>query len=141
MESSEVRRHLRDLLERAKRASADRRAKADEAGRQFPAMLEHVATPIFRQAAAALKAEGFAFTVFTPGGSLRLASDRSPQDYIEIVLDTTGEEPLVMGHVRRARGSRIMESERPVSRGQVQDISEAEVLTFLTESLQPFLER
>lgn len=141
MESSEVRRHLRELLERAKRAATDRRQKADEANREFPLFLEKLATPLVKQVANALKAEGHAFTVFTPGGSVRLTSDRNTQDFIEIVLDTTGEEPAVMGHVGRTRGRRVIEDERPIARGPVRDVTEAQVLAFLTEALQPLVER
>lgn len=141
MESSEVRRHLRELLERAKRAAAEKRAHADLANREFPTFLDKVAAPLFRQTASVLKAEGFAFTVFTPGGSLKLASDRSPQDFIEIRLDTSGDVPVVLGHTSRAFGRRILESERAVASGPVGEITEAQVMTFLTEALQPFVER
>jgi hypothetical protein len=141
MESSEVRRHLRALLERARRAAADRRAKADEASREFPAFLENIAAPLFRQTASVLKAEGFAFNVFTPGGSVRLASDRNPQQFIELVLDTSGDDPAVMGHVSRTTGRRILESELVLARGPVRDVTEQQVLAFLTDALQPFLER
>jgi len=141
MESSEVRRHLRELLERAKRAGSDRRQKADEANREFSIFLERVATPLFRQVANALKAEGFTFQVFTPGGSLRLMSERNQQDFIELLLDTTGDAPVVVGHISRTRGRRIIEEERPLAPGPVQDISEDQVLAFLTGALQPFLEK
>ncbi len=141
MESSEVRRHLRELLERAKRAAVEKRASADLANREFPVFLEKVATPIFRQTASVLKSEGFAFTVFTPGGSLKLAADRNTQDFIELRLDTSGDEPVVLGHTSRAYGRRILESERAVGRGPVRDVTEAQVMTFLTEALQPFVER
>lgn len=141
MESSEVRRHLRELLERAKRAGAEKRASADLANREFPVFLEKVATPLFRQTASVLKAEGFAFSVFTPGGSIKLAADRNTQDFIELRLDTNGDEPIVLGHTSRAYGRRIVESERAVGRGPVREVTEAQVMTFLTEALQPFVER
>jgi hypothetical protein len=141
MESSEVRRHLRELLERARRAATERRQKADAANRDFPVFLEKVAAPIVRQVAGALKAEGYPFAVFTPGGSVKLASERNAQDFIEIVLDTAGEEPIVAARVSRTRGRRVVEEERPIARGPVQDITEAQVLAFLTEALQPLLEK
>ncbi len=141
MESSEVRRHLRELLERARRAAADRRHKADEAAREFPVFLETVATPLFRQTASVLKAEGYAFTVFTPGGSLRLMSDRNAQDFVEITLDSRGEDPAVLGHISRARGRRVVEDERVLARGPVRDITEDQVMAFLKEALLPLLAR
>ena len=49
---------------------------------------------MFRQVASALKAEGHHFTVFTPGGGVRLMSDKSSDDFIELSLDTSGEQPV-----------------------------------------------
>lgn len=141
MEPSELRRHLREMLERAKHAGTERRGRADEANREFPVFLDTIAIPLFKQTAGILKSENVFFTVFTPGGSVRLASDRNPQDYIEIVLDTTGEHPAVVGHTSRARGRRIIEQEHTVAEGPVRDIDEEQVLVFLKNALEPFLER
>jgi hypothetical protein len=115
--------------------------RVDEANREYPVFLETVAAPLFRQTARILKAEGFLFSVFTPAGSVRLASDKSPEDFIELTLDTSGNVPLVIGHTSRARGRRVMESERPLGNGAVRDLSEADVLDFLTKELEPFVER
>ena len=104
MEISEVRRHLTETIERAKRAAADRRTHVDEASREFVVFLEQVAIPLFRQVANVLKVQGYPFDVFTPGGSVRLMSEKNADDFIEMALDTTGEEPLVMGH--SCRGAR-----------------------------------
>ena len=141
MEISEVKRRLRDTVERARRAAAERREHADEANREYPAFLEKVAVPIFRQTAAVLKAERYLFTVFTPGGSVRLMSDKSADDFIELTLDTSGPAPLVIGRTSRARGRRILESERPIGTGPVRGLTEEQVLTFLAEELEPFVER
>src|ERR1043166_7738285 len=99
MEISVVRQRLRETIDRAKRRDAERRAHADEASR------EHVAVPLVRQIANALKADGYAFTVFTPSGSVKLMSDRRAEDYIEIALDSSGDAPLITGHTRRPRGA------------------------------------
>lgn len=143
MEISEVKRRLRDTAERAKRTAAERRARTDEANREYPIFLETVAVPLFKQAAGVLKAENYLFTVFTPGDSVRLMSDRNAKDFIELTLDTSGSSPLVIGRTSRARGSRIVESERPVGvgGGPVRDLTEEQVLTFLAEALEPFVER
>ena len=45
---------------------------------QGNASSRHVAGPIIRQFAGVLKAEGFAVTVATPAGGLRLESERAP---------------------------------------------------------------
>ncbi len=91
MEISVVRKRLTETIERAKKQAADRRGRSDQAARDFEVFLQKVAVPLFRQVANALKADGYAFTVFTPSGSVRLMSDRAAEDYIELSLDTTGE--------------------------------------------------
>ena len=141
MEISEVRRQLGETIARARRSAADRRTLADEASREFAVFLEQVAIPLFRQIANVLKVEGYPFGVFTPGGSVRLMSDRNGDDYIELVLDTNGSEPMVMGHTRRARGRRVLESERPIGNGPIRNLSETQVLGFLLEELAPFVEK
>lgn len=141
MEISEVRQRVLAAIDRARRGAAERRTRTDEASREFDVFLERLAVPLFRQVANALKAEGYSFTVFTPGGSVRLMSDKTTEDYIEISLDTSGAQPLVVGRSSRARGRRVVESERPVGEGPVREISEDHVLRFLMEELEPFVER
>ena len=141
MEISEVRQRVLATIDRARRGAAERRSRTDEASRELDLFLDRIAVPLFRQVANALKAEGYSFTVFTPGGSVRLMSDKSAEDYIELSLDTSGAQPLVVGHSSRARGRRVVESERPVGEGPVREISEEQVLRFLMEELEPFVER
>ena len=83
MEVSAVRQQILQAIERAKHASADRRAANDEASREYNVFLEQLAVPLFRQAAGILRAEGYLFNLFTPGGSVRLMSERSADDFIE----------------------------------------------------------
>ena len=141
MEVSEVRRRVGDAVERAKQSAANRRARADEASREYAKFLEHIAVPLFRQVANVLKAQSYFFTVFTPSGSVRLMSDRNGDDYIELLLDTAGEDIAVIGHVNRSRGGRVIESERPVGSGPIQDMTDETVLRFVLEELGPFVEK
>ena len=141
MEISEVRRHLSETIERAKRAAADRRSHVDEASREFVVFLEQVAVPLFRQVANVLRVQGYPFDVFTPGGSVRLMSEKNADDFIELTLDTTGEDPVVMGHSRRGRGRRVLESERPVAEGPIRNLTEQQVLGYLLKELEPFVEK
>jgi hypothetical protein len=97
--------------------------------------------PVFRQVAGALKASGYPFGVITPGGSVRLTSEKTPDDYIELSLDTTGEEPIVMGHSRRSRGRRVIETERPIGSGPVGTLTDQHVVDFLMVELEPFVEK
>ncbi|MGE0448331.1 MAG: hypothetical protein AB7Q29_01975 [Vicinamibacterales bacterium] len=141
METSVVRKRLTDTIERAKRAAAERRTRADEAARAYGGFLETIAVPIFRQVAGALKASGYPFSVFTPSGSIRLMSDRSSEDYIELSLDTAGEQPLVVGRSSRARGRRVIENERAIAEVSVPHLTEEHVLAYLMAELEPFVEK
>jgi hypothetical protein len=141
MEIASVRQQVLQTIDRAKRRAAERRVRADEASREYTLFLQEIAIPLFRQVANALKAESYVFNVFTPGGSVRLMSDKNAEDYIEIVLDTTGDRPLVMGHTSRARGHRVVESEAPIGESPVRDLTEEHVLQFLLKELEPFVER
>ena len=142
MEISDVKKRVLETIDRAKRNAAERRARIDEAGREYEVFLDQVAVPLFRQAANVLRAEGYVFTVFTPGGSVRLMSDRAAEDYIELVLDTTDDPPRVMGRASRGRGRRVLESERPIGApGPVRDLTEDDVLRFVMQELERFVER
>jgi hypothetical protein len=141
METSEVRKRVLGAIERSRRGALERRARADEATREFDGFLERTAVPLFRQVAGALKAQSYAFQVFTPGGSVRLMSERAAEDYIEVVLDTSGPQPIVLGRTSRQRGRRVLEAEQPVGSGAVADLGEEQLLQFLLAALEPFVER
>ena len=93
MEISDIKRRVVETIERARRLAGERRTRIDEAAREYEAFLDRIAIPVFKQVANVLRAESFPFTVFTPGGSVRLMSDRAAEDYIELELDTSGDEP------------------------------------------------
>ncbi len=129
-------------IDRAKARSQQHRQHAAEAERAYAAFLEEVATPTTRMMANVLKAEGYPFTVSTPSGGLRLASDRGRDDYVEFALETNGDSSIVIGRIRYTRGSRTLEDERPVRAGaSPQDLSDTDVLAFLVSALEPWLER
>jgi hypothetical protein len=129
-------------IDRAKARSQQHRQHAAEAERAYAAFLEEVATPTTRMMANVLKAEGYPFTVSTPSGGLRLASDRGRDDYVEFALETTGDSSVVIGRIRYTRGSRTLEDERPIRAGtSPQDLSDTDVLAFLVSALEPWLER
>jgi hypothetical protein len=141
VETSVVRQRVLQTIERAKRAAADRRARSDEAAGEFDVFLDRLAVPLFRQVANVLKAASYNFTVFTPGGSVRLMSDKAAEDFIELTLDSTGSRPIVLGRTSRIRGRRVVASERPVIDGPVRDLTEDQLLNFVLEELEPFVER
>lgn len=142
MEVSEVRRRLLAAIDRARHAAAARRERTDAAARDYEAFLGQRATPVFHQAAAALNAEGHAFTVFTPAASIRLASERSPEEFIELVLDDTSDPPAVIGRTTKGRGRRMVTSERAIGNGApIADLTEEDVLTFLIDQVVEVIER
>lgn len=139
MEISDVRRRVVETIERARRRAADRRTRHDEAARHYEQFLERVAVPMFKQVANVLRSEGFMFTVFTPGGSVRLMSDRSNEDFVELALDTTGDDPVVSGHASRSRGRRVVESEKPI--GPPEALTEVDVLAYILAGIEPLVDR
>lgn len=142
MEISQVRNQLTRAITAARERARRRREHTAEAEAAFAAFLQHVATPVTRQLAVALKAEGYLFTVFTPGDGLRLADDRGRDDYVEFALDTASDPPQVVGRISLTRGSRTLTDERPVKAGAAPGtLSEEDVLAFLIDALQPWLER
>jgi hypothetical protein len=142
VEVSEVRRRLLAAIEKARHAAAERRARTDAAARDYDVFLGQRTAPIFHQFAAALNAEGHAFTVFTPAASIRLASERSPEKFIELVLDDTSDPPAVVGRTTRGRGRRMISSERALGGGApIADLTEEDVLAFLLEEIVELLER
>jgi hypothetical protein len=142
MEVSQVRRQLKAAIDASRRRAQQRRERASEAERAYETFLNGVATPVTRQVANALKAEGYSFSVFTPAGGLRLASETGRDDFIDFALDTSGDHPEVVARVSYSRGSRTLDEERVLKRGASPDaITEDEVLEFLLGALEPWLER
>jgi len=139
MEIADVRKRIHSTLERAKQRAAERRARGDEAARAYSTFLDTVAVPLFRQVANVLKSEGYPFSVFTPSGSVRLMSDRTAEDFVELTLDTTGDAPQVVGHASHSRGRRVTENERGI--GSPDALTEADVLDFLVKEIEAFVER
>ncbi len=142
MEVSQVNKRVKGAIEDARAKAQARRNAAASAEKSFATFLETVATPIARQVANALKVAGVGFTLGTPGGGLRLAADRGRDDYVEIVLDTSGELPQAAGRVSVTRGSRTIVETLPIKAGTaIDDVTEEDVLDFLVTALEPWLER
>jgi hypothetical protein len=140
VEVSDVRRQLTAAIDRARRAAQERRARIQEAEHAYESFLHDAAVPVFRMLATALKAEGLLFTASTPGGAVRLAADKSRDDYIEVSLDSTAEPPGVVARTSRTRGSRILTDERPIKPGALPSaITQEELLAFALAALEPWL--
>ena len=142
MEVSDIRRRVRGAIEEARLRASDRRARVAQAARDYEQFLEQRAVPMFHQFASALVGEGHLFKVFTPAGSVRLASERSPDDYIELALDDTADPPEVVVHTSRGRGRRMVTSVLALrDRAAIAALSEEDVLTLLLKEIVPFVER
>lgn len=142
METSEVRRRLNQAIEHARRVAAAHRSDADLASSRFERFAHEVAAPLFRQAAQALRAEGFPFQVFTPSASVRLASERSGSDYVELALDTARNPVALLVRSSQTRGHHLIQDERVVFEGpDLERVDEEKVLGVLLESLAPMLVR
>ena len=129
-------------MDAARERSQQQRQRTTTAEQAYDRCLRDMAPPVTRQVANALKVENYAFTVFTPGGGLRLAADRGRDDYIEFALDAASDPPQVIGRISHARGSRTLNEERPIKPGTPPEgLSEEDVLAFLLDALEPWLER
>jgi hypothetical protein len=142
IEPADVRRRLLQRMEIVRRESAARRASASEAQPAYERFLDETAVPIFRSVASALRGEGLRFQVFTPAGLVRLASEKSKDDFIEIALDTSRHPTEVIGRTSHTRGSRLIADEQPVREGaRVQDLTDEDVLAYVLRVIGPFVER
>jgi len=129
MEVSDVRRRLRTAIEEARRRADERRAKKDASVREWERVLADVAVPAFHQIALALNAEGYRYKVTTPGSAVRLVPERGGDEFVELALDTDGEEPVVMIRSTRGRGRRTVTNERPIgARSSVDVLTDDEVI-------------
>jgi len=141
MDVSLVRKRIQKAIEQARRESADRRTRAQEAEKDYAEFLDSRAIPAFRSVAIVLKSEGLPWEVMTPSGEVRLVPGRRRDEYIAISFDATADPPQAMVSVTRGRGGRMLHSERPVKPGtpSVAQISEDDVVEMLIEELRPWL--
>jgi len=142
MEVSDVRRRLRGAIDEARRRTAERRARNDEAARAWEQILSGTAVPLFQTLASALVAEGYRFKVLTPGDTVRLSLERSAEEFVELALDTQRDEPALLVRSTHGRGRRMLSSERIVREGAaVATVTEDDLISAVLEELVPFVER
>ena len=142
MDIPEVRRRVRAAIDQARRDAGARRERVDAASRAYDAFLASHAIPAFNLIASALVAEGQRFKVLTPAGSVRLAADTAPDDYIELTFDPSEDPPMVLGRSNVGRGRRSVTNERPVREGiAVQDLTDEDVLNFAISELPRLIAR
>ena len=133
MDVSELRKGILRALDEARKSAASRRVDVDKAGADYSRFLASVVVPILRQAQDVLRAERHAFSVHTPAGSARLASDAAPLTFLEVTLDSSGATPQVLGRVSLARGREgVVVEERPIAPGKpIDELGETDLAEFL----------
>lgn len=142
MEISDIRRQVRQALEHARKATTERRTRADFAATAYGAFLRDIAVPVFRMIANVAKAEGHGFTVFTPAEGVRMVSERHGEDFAEIWLDTSLDPPQVATRVSRMRGRNLTTSEGLLrAEAPVSSLTDEDVLAFLLANLGGLVER
>jgi hypothetical protein len=142
MEISDIRRRFRAAIEQAKKASAERRSRADAASIAYAAFLRDVAIPVFRVFSNVAKAEGQPFTIFTPADGVRLVSERHADDFVEVYLDASQDPPVVMARVNRRRGGDVVTAERPVrAAAPINSLTDEDVLGLLLGEIGSLTER
>lgn len=143
MDVSDLRKRILRALDEARTDAAARRTEKDASQVAYEAFLEQRAVPLLRQAQGILKAERQMFTVHAPAGSARLASDASAQTFLEFVLDSSGDRPMVVGRISRARGrQRVVVDERPVSTTKaIADLTDEDIAAFLVTELPKLIAR
>lgn len=142
MDTADVRRRLQRAIADARAGASARRARVAQAETDGQEMLRHVVAPLFKTVAAALRAEGFSFSVSTPAGAVRLSTGTSGEDFIELALDTTQDPPALLGRSAHVRGRRVVSEERVVAEHPaIGELTAGAALDFVLEALAPFVER
>jgi hypothetical protein len=142
MEPDQIRRRVQARLADIKRASAERRESVAAAERAYEKFLADVATPTVTAVAQSLSAEGYPYRVTTPGGAVRMSSERSGRTYLEVRLDTAGASPQLIAEVGRERGSRVLADERPIcQRMAIDAITDELLLAAIIDAMAELIER
>lgn len=142
MEIPDIRRRVRAAIDQARRDAASRRERSDAASRAYDEFLTRQAIPAFNALASALVAEGHRFKVHTPAGSVRLVSERSSDDFIELTLESGEDPPLVLGRTSVGRGRRAITKERPVRDGvSPESLTDEDVIAYVLSEIVPLIER
>jgi hypothetical protein len=137
MDVSDLRKAILRALDDARREAVDRRVAMDEASQAYRVFLDHVATPLLRQAVTVLRAEGQSFSLETPAESVRLVSDTRSETFLELALDRTAARPQVLARVSVARGRQgHLIDEGPLADGKaVALLTEQDVTLFLVTAI------
>lgn len=136
MDVSDLRKRILRALDEGRKDAHARRSAVDAARGDFAAFLENVAVPLLRQAVTVLRSEGLQFSVHTPAESARLANDKSPETFLELVLNVASPQPQVVGRVSVARGRHgVIVEERELAAKPIAEIGDDDVAKFLVSEV------
>jgi hypothetical protein len=143
MEPSVLRRRVKEAIDAARHAAASRRATSDAAERAWRAARETVVVPACQQTVQVLRSEGYLLQVSTPSDTVRVSSERNPQDGVEFALETGSQGPFLLQRVTTSRGREVMSDERVAIAGveTIAALTEEQAITLLLSALAPFFER
>lgn len=137
MEVAELRRQLVREIDKARAEAAERRQGSDAAHAAYAHFIVDTAGPLVRQTVSVLRAEGLAFQAQTPAGSARIASEKSADDFVEFVLDTSVRPPRVLGRLSVGiNRQNVHVEEHPIADGTpIGKLTEQDLLPFLVPSV------
>jgi hypothetical protein len=142
IDTGEIRKRLRLTIDRTRKAAAAQRAESDAAAGSFAPFVERTAAPVFRGLVQALRSEGYLFSLETPADAIRITSDRSAGDYIEITVDANRRPVALVARTAYTRGRRSFEQEHLVREGADFDaVTDEQLLELMLTLLEPFVER
>lgn len=141
VETSDVRRRVRSVIEEAQRVAAQRRGRVTSATREGKRVLGQIVSPVFHTVANALKSEGHMFRVDTPTDAVRLTARSAGENFIELALDTASDPPALHLRVSRTRGRRVLLEESVVREDpEIGGLTEDAILDVVMTALTPFVE-
>ena len=137
MEVAELRRQILQEIDRAQAKAVERRQSGDAAHGAYAKFIVEIAGPLVLQTVQILRAERLPFQAQTPAGSARIASDSSPDDFIEFVLDTSVRPPRVLGRSSVAVGRHnVVVEEVPIGQGTpISELKDTDLLPFLIPAI------
>jgi hypothetical protein len=142
MDVAELRKRIMRELERPGHVpvkpaeSGDRRATADRARRDFERLLDVTIVPILKQTADILRAEGSPCKVHTPSDAARLAFDKSSEDFVEFMLDTTPPPHVIGRSSAKHKKAGTLVEDRIVGVGRdVDEITDEDIVAFLLPAI------
>ncbi len=142
VETSEVRKRVLRVIEQSRDAARERRARSESASRDGDRALRHVVVPVFKTVAGVLTSEGYPCEVATPSGAVKLQARGTPDNFVEVDLDTAQDPPALRMCVSRTRGRRVLVDESVMcSAESLASLTEDDVLTHLVAKLGPFVEK